>query len=135
MSRFPRHLIPAVLFALAFPSSAFADHGGGGPGGRNEVRAAGNCGRGATSKLKLKQDDGAIEVEFEVDHNRAGETWRVVIVRDGRVAWRGRARTSRPSGSFSVNRRISDLGGADRVTARATGPRGLTCAASALLPG
>jgi hypothetical protein len=136
MMALPALAVPTVLLALAFPATALADHGGGGGGGgRNEVRAQGTCGRGASSKLKLKQEDGGVEVEFEVDHNRSRETWKVVIVHEGRVVWRGRARTRAPSGSFSVNRRIRDYGGADRVTTRATGPRGITCVASAVLPG
>jgi hypothetical protein len=134
-------LIPALALMLAVPASAPAkngadDNGGGGGGGnRPQVRVAGSCGKGATSKLRLKQDDNGIEVEFEADHNRSGETWKVVLVREGHVVWRGSARTRAPSGSFSVSRRISDLSGADRITARATGPRGITCVAAATLPG
>ncbi|WP_205697683.1 hypothetical protein [Conexibacter sp. SYSU D00693] len=101
---------------------------------RTEVRRAGSCGRGATSKLKLKHDDGRIEAEFEVDRNRAGERWRVTLSRGGRVLVRGTARTAGRSGSFSFERRISDLDGADRVTARAVGPDGLTCTATVTLP-
>jgi hypothetical protein len=132
MTRLSALLIPAILLA-ALPAAALADHGDGGR--RSEVRAAGTCGKGATSKLKLKSDDDGIEVEFEADHNRAGETWKVVLVQEGRVAWRGRARTRAPSGSFSVHRLIADLIGADRVTVRANGPRGIACVASATLPG
>ncbi len=130
-------LIAAALPALVLPASALADHGGGGGegGARKQVRVAGTCGKGATSKLKLKQDDGGIEVEFEVDHNRSGETWKVVVVQEGHVAWSGRARTRAPSGSFTVRRQIGDLSGADRVTARAVGPRGISCVASAIVPG
>jgi hypothetical protein len=128
-------LVPAALLALVVPAAAAADQGGAGGGRRSEVRVAGTCGRGAVSKLKLKQDASAIEVEFEVDHNRAGERWRVVLVQEGTVAWRGSARTHGPSGSFSVQRQIRNLAGADRVTGRATGPRGITCVASAVLPG
>jgi hypothetical protein len=135
MRRLPSSLIPAVLLALAVPSAALADHGGGRRGRPHQVRVRGTCGKGATSKLKLKQDDNGIEVEFEADRNRAGESWKVVIVREGQVVWRGRARTRAPSGSFSVSRRITNLSGADRVTARAIGPRGITCTASAILPG
>lgn len=130
-------LIAAALPALVLPASALADHGGGGGegGGRKQVRVAGTCGKGATSKLKLKQDDGGIEVEFEVDHNRSGETWKVVVVQEGHVVWSGRARTRAPSGSLTVRRQIGDLSGADRVTARAVGPRGISCVASAIVPG
>ena len=103
-------------------------------GDDNEVRKAGSCGSGATSKLKLKSDDGRIEAEFEVDRNVNGERWRVRFSRDGNVVARARPRTHAPSGSFSVERRLSDPDGADRITARGVGPSGLTCTATATLP-
>jgi hypothetical protein len=106
----------------------------GGKDGRGEVRAVGSCSAAATSKLKLKARDGSIELEFEVDHNRAGSQWRVAIVHERRVAWKGAARTSGPSGGFSVDRRVPDLLGPDTVTARAWGPAGITCRATATLP-
>ena len=77
--------------------------------------------------------DGAIRVRFEVDHSRAGASWRVVLVQDRRVVWRGRARTR--GDSFEIERSLRDLPGADRVTARAWGPGGVTCAAAVTLPG
>jgi hypothetical protein len=125
--------IAIALLALAVlaPASALARHGG---GDRPEVRVGGTCGRGATSALKLKADDGAIEAEFEV-HGRRGSTWRVFFVQERRVAWRGRARTAGRSSSFSVERRLSDYAGPDQVLARAVGPRGITCQAIATLPG
>jgi len=123
-----------LALALVGPASALARGGGGGGGGsRPEVRVAGSCGRGATSNLKLKARDGRIEAEFQV-HGRTG-LWRVVLVQEQRVAWRGRARTSRASHSFSVERRLGDYPGPDQVLARAVGPRGLTCSATATLPG
>jgi hypothetical protein len=140
MTHSSRALTLSVILALLAPAPALARDGGdgggdgGGGGDRPQVRVAGNCGHGATSKLKLKGEDGMIEVEFEVDHNRAGTPWRIAIVREGRVVWRGRARTHGPSGSFSVSRMISDYSGADRVAARALGPRGLSCVAVATLP-
>ena len=106
----------------------------GGKDGRGEVRVVGSCSAAATSKLKLKARDGSIELEFEVDHNRAGSQWRVAIVHERRVAWKGAARTSGPSGAFSVDRRVPDLLGPDTVTARAWGPAGVTCRATATLP-
>lgn len=101
--------------------------------GGPEVRVVGSCGRTATAKLKLKADDGAIEAEFEVDHVRGGVVWRVVFVHERRVAWKGSARTARPSGSFEVSRMLPDLPGDDTVTARAWGPGGVTCQATATL--
>jgi hypothetical protein len=124
-----------LALALVGPASALARGGGGGGGGGNrpEVRVAGSCGRGATSALKLKARDGGIEAEFEV-HGRTG-LWRVVLVQEQRVAWRGHARTGGPSHSFSLQRRLGDYPGPDQVLARAVGPRGITCSATATLPG
>src|SRR3954449_4997549 len=100
-----RVLAIASLAALAAASPAAAKGGG----DRPEVRKAGSCGSGATSKLELKADDGRIEAEFEVDRNRRGERWRVTFARAGRVIVRTHARTAGRSGSFSVERRLSDL--------------------------
>ena len=124
-----KHISLAAIAALALlPAAASAKHGG-----DRGVRVAGSCDSGATSKLKLKNDGGVIEVEFEVDHNRVGKRWRVTLVRDGNVVFRGHRTTTAPSGSFSLERRIRNLPGADRVTARGTGPNGLTCVATATL--
>jgi hypothetical protein len=90
----------------------------------------GTCTGSATSKLKVKHDDGRIETEFEVDQNRNGVRWKVVLRRNGRVAVRTSARTHAPSGSFSVERRLADGPGTDRITARATSPSGQVCRAS-----
>lgn len=102
---------------------------------RIEIRKPGSCGAGATSKIKVKPDDGRIEVEFEVDRNRSGERWKVTISRDGKVTNRGTGVTGGRSGSFSFERHISNLPGADRISARAVGPGGRTCTATATLPG
>ena len=141
---FPLVLALALLaLALLGTASALAKGGGddpggggggGGGGGRPEVRVAGSCGRGATSTLKLKARDGGIEAEFEV-HGRAGSAWRVSFVQERRTIWRGRARAAGVSHSFSIERRLSDYPGPDQVFARAIGPRGVTCQATATLPG
>jgi hypothetical protein len=119
----------SLALALCAPGSALA-HGG----GDQDVRVSGTCGEGASSQLRLRAKDGAIRVEFEVDANRAGKRWSVVLVHERRVAWRGRART-RSGGSFRIRRSIPDFGGADQITARASGPHGNTCVATGLLTG
>lgn len=121
----------ALCATLAVASAAAASDG---KDRRGEVRVSGSCTAAATSKLKLKSRDGGIELEFEVDHDRAGTRWRIAIVHERRVAWRGAATTAGPSGSFSVERRLPDLLGPDTVTARASGPQGVTCRATATLP-
>jgi hypothetical protein len=127
----------ALALAVAGTSPALARggrDGDGGDRGRSEVRVAGTCGKGASSKLELKSRDGRIEAEFEVHHGRAGSTWRVTIVHERKVEYRGRRRIGGASRSFEVDRRMSDYSGADSVTARATGPGGIVCVASAMLP-
>ncbi len=128
----PLLALGAMLLALAAgPPPASARDGGGGGG---EVRVAGTCDRGATSKLRLRARDGGIRVQFEVDHSRSRASWRIVLVQDRRVVWRGRARAG-SDGSLEIERRLRDLAGADRVSGRAWGPGGLTCSAGATLPG
>ena len=122
-----------ALLAAGGPAPAAARDGGGGDDdGRREARVAGTCGKGASSKLRLRSRDGEISVEFEVKRRRGGERWRVVLVHERRVAWRG-VRTTGSSGSFRVRRTLRDLGGSDRVKVRGSGPRGVTCEAAATL--
>jgi hypothetical protein len=130
-------LVVLLVLPLLGAASAFAKGGGGGGhgGNRPEVRVAGSCGRGASSNLKVKARDGGLEVEFEVEHTRANARWHIVLVQERQVAWRGSARTHAPSGSFSLERRLSDFPGPDQVMARGVGPRGITCQATAVLPG
>ena len=124
-------LVAAALAACCLSAQPVSARGGDGDGG--EVRVAGSCGRGASSDLRLRSRDGGIRVRFQVEHARSGAAWRVVFVQDRRVVWRGRARTR--GGEFELERTLRDLSGADRVTARAWGPGGVTCAAAATLPG
>lgn len=128
-----RLLVPLSIICLAL---GFAARTGAAVAkdGRGEVRVAGVCGSGATSKLRLRGGDEGIELRFEIEHARAGIAWRVVLVHERRIAWKGAARTIRPSGSFEVRRTLQDLPGADAVTAQAWGPRGLVCRAAAILP-
>ena len=116
-------LITLVAVVAAVPATA--------PGKNNPgVIKTGKCSNGASWKLKAKHDNGLIEVEFEVDQNVAGRRWNVVIKRDGAVTFRGARVTRRPSGSFSVNRRIADSAGPDRVVATARAAAGGTCIAA-----
>jgi len=83
-----------------------------------EVVARGAC-AGAVWKLKGKHDDGRLEVELEVDSNRNGQTWAVVLTDNGARVFSGTRVTKAPSGSFSVERRIADRPGVDTVVATA----------------
>jgi hypothetical protein len=128
-----RTIALGLVIGIALPGAALAkggsDDDNGGGGSSRETRVAGSCTGGSSAKLKAKPDDGRLEAEFEVDQNRNGVTWRVVIRRNGATAVTTRATTTAPSGSFSVERRITDRSGRDRITARATSPTGEVCTA------
>lgn len=97
-----------------------------------DVLVRGTCTSSTTSKLKLSQEDGRIEVEFEVDQNRNGVRWSVVLRRPTTVLVRTTRVTRAPSGSFELRRVVADLAGRDRITARATSPSGEVCRATAV---
>jgi hypothetical protein len=107
--------LTAPVLAAATP--AFASGGGGGGGG---VSASGACTNGGHFKLKAKHDDGKIEMEYEVDSNRAGQVWAVRITDNGAAVVSRHATTAGPSGSFTIRKVISDRPGTDKIRARAT---------------
>ena len=92
----------------------------------DRVLVTGRCSAGAEWKLKVKTDDGRLEVEGEVDSNVAGQRWRWTLRHNGSVSDRGVGTTTARSGSFEVERKIVDLAGTDRVVFRAVRD-GQTC--------
>ena len=107
-------MMAATLLGGAAPA-AFANDG--------DVIATGPCSAGSTWKLKNSPENGQLEVEFEVDQNVVGDTWRVVIRYNGERIFRGRRVTEAPSGSFEVERRVANQAGPDTVQARAENTR------------
>jgi hypothetical protein len=116
-------LVLAVLSALVVLAPAAAKD--------RDVLVRGTCTGPSSSKLKLSEEDGRIEVEFEVDQNRNGVRWSVVLRRPSAVVARAAAVTRGPSGSFELRRVVADLAGSDRITARATRASGEVCRATA----
>lgn len=99
--------------------------------GRVRRTARGNCTASTDWKLKGKTRDGRIEVEFEVDSNRAGQRWTYTIRNQGDVVASGRRVTRGPSGSFSVERKVANRGGLAAISATArNAATGETCRAS-----
>ena len=113
----------AVLVALVVMAPAAAKDG--------DVLVRGTCTGPSSSKLKLGEEDGRIEVEFEVDQNRNGVRWTVVLRRPTSVVARATAVTRGPSGSFELRRVVGNQAGDDRITARATRASGEVCRATA----
>lgn len=87
----------------------------------DDVIRNGGCSRSSTWKLKLSPENGRTEVEFEVDQNRNGETWRVVLRRNGERFFAGTRTTVAPSGSFELRRVVPQSSG--DFVARARNPR------------
>jgi hypothetical protein len=103
-------LVAAVALVAAAPAVANDD---------DDIIRRGSCSGSADWKLKLDFDDGRIETEFEVDQNRNGQRWRVVLKRDGNRFFKGVRTTHGPSGSFEVERKARNPAGPDRIKARA----------------
>ena len=117
-------LATAALFAVPAVAAPAQAQGG------DAVSNSAACATG-TIKVKAKVDDGALEVEGEVDTNRVGQTWNWRIVRNGTIAAKGSKVTAAPSGSFSVNRRIANPAGQDTIKFRAVRPAtGTVCSVS-----
>lgn len=89
-------------------------------GGDDRVIRTGDCSGSADWKLKVKTDDGQLEVEGEVDSNTAGQTWSWKFKDNGKVVAKGSSTTGGRSGSFDVERRIADKSGTDRVVFKAS---------------
>ena len=96
-----------------------------GPG----VRVQGTCTGHSTTNIKLKSEDGRIEVEFQVDQNRNGVPWKVTLRRNGSRVASTTATTHAPSGSFSLRRVIASVHGT--ILAVATRSSGERCTAKA----
>jgi hypothetical protein len=100
----------AVAGAVAVAIPAVAP-GKGNPG----VIRSGKCSGGASWKLKAKNDDARLEIEFEVDQNISARRWKVLVSRDSTVIFRG-ARTTQPP---RVVLAPANPAGSDRITATA----------------
>ena len=101
-----------LVGAGASPASAHDDDD-------DRVIVTGRCSSGADWKLKVKTDDGRLEVEGEIDSNVAGQRWRWTLRHNGSVSDRGVATTTARSGSFEVERKVVDLAGTDALVFRA----------------
>jgi len=104
----------AITLPIGLAAPATASHGGG-----DAVRTSGGCSGTAHWKLKAKADDGRIEVEGEIDSNKAGQAWKWTLKHNGSLSAKGTSKTAGRSGSFEVQRRMANLAGTDRFVFRA----------------
>jgi len=104
-------LLAVAAVVVALPAGAVAKDG--------DVIRTGACTNNSDWKLKLSPEDGRIEVEFQVDTPKIGQTWNVRIKKNGNVIWSGTRTTTSPSGSFTVRRVTGDPAGSDFFVGRA----------------
>ncbi len=88
-----------------------------------DVIRRGACSGPSDWKLKLSEENGRIEVEYEVDQNRVGDVWRVRIRHDGDLVFADRRTTRAPSGSFEVRILQRNRAGDDIFRGRAVNVR------------
>jgi hypothetical protein len=114
----------ALVFTVAGTTNAFAKAG--------DVIRTGACSGTSDWKLKLSPDNGKTEVEYEVDSNKVGQSWRVRLFENGTRIFAGTRTTKGPSGSFTVRVVAPNPAGRDSFTARATNlGNGEVCGGSA----
>ena len=118
--------IVAALCGLTI--AVAAAHGGHSKDG--DVLRRGTCSGPSTSKIKLSEEDGRIEVEFEVDQNRNGVRWNVVLFQNGNRIARMTRITREPTGSFEARKLAANTAGRDSFRARAS-RSGEACTAQA----
>lgn len=106
--------LTAILVATGAPATAKDKDG--------RVTASGSC-TSATWKLKASPEDGRLEVEGEIDSNKAGQTWWWSLNQNGSRIAGTKATTAGRSGSFEVRKVAGNKKGTDTFvfTARRSG--------------
>ena len=113
-----------LMITLAGTTSALAKSG--------DVVRQGSCSGSSNWKLKLSPDNGKIQVEYEVDTNKAGQHWRVKLFENGNRIFRGTKTTQGASGSFTVRTLANNTAGSDSFRAHAQNlAGGETCGGAA----
>ena len=96
----------------------------------NEVDREGPCSAGRSEwRLRVKPDDGRLEVRFKVNQHRpSSDVWNVVVTRNGTAIFQGSRVGRGGDGEFEVRRLIADARGPDTIVGRAVNQRsGVGC--------
>jgi hypothetical protein len=98
----------------------------------SQVVVNGHCSGHSASVLTVAHENGRISIEFEVDQNVVGKTWRIALRDNTLLVWAGSAVTAAPDGSLTVMKLTTDRTGLDHIAASARNPvTGETCSAAA----
>ena len=102
----------AMIAAVSVPVAAQA-------AGADPTINTGGCSGAATWKMKVKPQNGGIEVEYEIDASRRGQQWRVTMFHGGHRMVRDVFTTRGRSGSFTIRRVERNTAGSDRISGHA----------------
>lgn len=118
----------AIAGALALSIMAVAAPGA--TAATTSVVKSGACSGTSTWKLTLKNDNGKIEADVEVQTKTAGQQWRSRFADNGTVfGWA--TKTTQADGSFSATRYATNLVGPDLIRVRSVNlTTGEVCRAS-----
>lgn len=126
MKRFTRFALAGLMAAGIMGAMPHAFASGG-----EKIVTEGSCSGASTWKLSLSPENGALEVELEVDQNVVGDTWKVALKDNGAAFFRGQAVTQAPSGSFEIKKITADQVGTDNFVGLARNvSTGETCMAT-----
>ncbi len=124
-------LVALMIVALAMPAAGAADGGRGREG--HEARARIACAGGrAELRLKVEDDQSAIEIELRVDARRGVQTFRIVLLHERTLVFSGIRRTTR-EGSLRFRRTVADWPWPETITARIATTSGRTCSLEATI--
>ncbi len=126
-TRFAAIALAAFAASTAMAAPAYAGDG--------DVIKEGPCSGASDWKLKASEENGAIEVEFEVDTNINGQNWQVRLSDNGTRIFQGTRTTVGPSGSFDERAVTANQAGPDNNLGRARNPQtGETCVGRVTFP-
>ena len=118
---FPRRravALGAAVSALAVTGAALASAGPAGAAAPSQA-VRGTCTGNAIVTMRVTHSDPRhLEASFEVDHAKVGSVWKVTLRHNGSTYFTGK-RTAGADHSFSVDRVVRNLAGADRFHGRA----------------
>jgi hypothetical protein len=100
--------------------------------GDDEVRREGSCSGQSDWEMRIRRDDGRLEVRWRVDSRIPGQTWRMRVFHDGeRIA--AATRTTNRDGEATIDLRgVPNHAGEDVFRGRARNPNTEeTCSGSA----
>jgi hypothetical protein len=119
-------IVALALVALTVPAGAGASGRDG-----DDVRVRAAC-VGGRAELRLRADDGVLDIELRVDARSRSE-WRIVLLHERTLVYQGRRRPSAGGYSIRLQRTVPDWPGRETITARVKTATGRSCRLAATI--